>query len=562
MFFFIVIISSTLLRSYITNRGIFWILNANLFILLTALLFAFDKVILQQANFQTQLLLLQGCWAFPEVGISVNFDCLSYLFILLVTAIGLGTNIYILNYFKNEANEDIFTLFINWFILSMILLVLANNFFTLFLGWELIGLTSFFLINFWTMRRGTLKSSFKAFSFNKASDFFLFLFIILVWFLTGKSSINLINTDIEKLLNCNYLVWYTAAIFLILCSSIKSAQIVGHLWLPDSMEAPVPASALIHSATLVSAGVYLLLRFNGLIEYLNLNWLIMLIGAITAAYGGVVASAQTDVKKLLAYSTVSHCGFLFVCTSLGNHYLVVIYLFLHGLFKALTFFCVGSLIRVAGSQDTRQMGVLSRYLPVDTIFLIISASNLGGLPFTLGYLYKNLFMIFLVNSFANMFVVGLCFIGMLSSLVYVFRLVYFSAFDIVKSPSYSTSKLLQDNVNVDKNLWSFSTIIQSLTVLLVLSFTTYIYVLFYNYFSFSNLVIDQFPLYFSSQENFIKENEYLYNFYINFFYSLYIIVIFILILIECRKSYTWQKKMHFIVYFLFFTFTLLFLFTI
>ena len=217
------------------------------------------------------------------------------------------------------------------------------------------------------------------------------------------------------------------------------------------MEAPVPASALIHSATLVSAGLYLLLRFNILIDLLQLSTYILYLGAITAAYGGVVAASQTDVKKLLAYSTVSHCGFLFVCAGLNNQYLVVIYLFLHGLFKALTFFCVGTFIRVSGSQDTRQMGVLSRYIPLDTILLIICSSNLGGLPFTLGYLYKNLFLVSLVNSNSNCFIIGMCFIGMLTSLVYVYRLVYYCAFDINKGNINLQLKQLQSNSALDKN---------------------------------------------------------------------------------------------------------------
>eukprot|EP00919_Chromeraceae_sp_WS-2016_P054508 GHVR01129492.1.p1 GENE.GHVR01129492.1~~GHVR01129492.1.p1 ORF type:complete len:219 (+),score=15.80 GHVR01129492.1:4043-4699(+) len=198
------------------------------------------------------------------------------------------------------------------------------------------------------------------------------------------------------------------------------------------MDAPVPASALIHSATLVSAGVYLLLRFYPLIDMTDTFNILYYLGSLTAAYGGVVSAAQTDVKKLLAYSTISHCGFLFVCIATGEMQVVIIYLYLHGLFKAMTFFCVGNFIRVSGSQDTRQMGLLSRIIPVDTIFLIISACNLGGLPFTLGYLYKNLFMAAILNSNIPFICVGFCYIGMLSSVVYIFRLIYYSAFDLNK----------------------------------------------------------------------------------------------------------------------------------
>ena len=149
---------------------------------------------------------------------------------------------------------------------------------------------------------------------------------------------------------------YIGIAFLIICTCVKSVQFIGHLWLPDSMEAPVPASALIHSATLVSAGIYLLLRFKFLIIELNVSYILINIGAFTAAYGGVVATAQTDVKKLLAYSTMSHCGFLYMLVGFGDEYITISYLFLHGIFKAATFYCVGSFIRIYGSQDTRLMG--------------------------------------------------------------------------------------------------------------------------------------------------------------------------------------------------------------
>ena len=519
----------------------------------------FDSVLLLNQTYSWESLWVSASYNVPELGLSLRVDALSYLFILLVTIIGFGTNIYILNYFKHEANEDSFTLLINWFVLSMIILVLANNLFTLFLGWELIGITSFFLINFWHERRGTLKSAFKAFIFNKVSDFFLFVFVVLIWFLSGESNLSVINLTLKNVVDTSDVMWVLCGLSLLSCSAIKSAQLIGHLWLPDSMEAPVPASALIHSATLVSAGLYLLLRFNVLLLLLEFTDYILILGSITAAYGGIVASAQTDVKKLLAYSTISHCGFLFVCAALGNTYLVIIYLFLHGLFKALTFFCVGSFIRVSGSQDTRQMGVLSRYLPVDTIFLILCAGNLGGLPFTLGYLYKNFFMCFLTQSISNFFVVGLCFIGMLTSLIYVYRLVYYCAFDINKGSLNLSLKQLQSNINLDKNYWSATTVIQCLAIYVLLGYSIYIYVLFYNYSLASVLSLDHFPLFFVESGSASKSLEQTYLFYLNYFYTLYILTISIICVVECRRSYTWVRKLYFLVFLVLFTFILVFI---
>ena len=154
------------------------------------------------------------------------------------------------------------------------------------------------------------------------------------------------------------------------------------------MEAPVPASALIHSATLVSAGIFLLLRFQELIFVSNLNNFLITLGFITAAYGGCVAASQTDVKKLLAYSTMSHCGFLFSTVGLFDFYITILYLFLHGFFKASTFYCVGSFVRLYKTQDTRLMGSGQHFFFGDSILLILCAANLCGLPLTIGAIYK------------------------------------------------------------------------------------------------------------------------------------------------------------------------------
>jgi NADH:ubiquinone oxidoreductase subunit 5 (subunit L)/multisubunit Na+/H+ antiporter MnhA subunit len=197
------------------------------------------------------------------------------------------------------------------------------------------------------------------------------------------------------------------------------------------MEAPVPASSLIHSATLVSAGIYLLLKFQVIFSLTNLSEIIFYLGSITACYGGIVAASQTDMKKLLAYSTISHCGFIVASISLNNFIITIIYLYLHGLFKASTFFCAGSIIKYNNTQDMRLMGMAKSQV-FDTITLIISAINLGGLPFTFGYLYKQTFLSNLtVSSFDNL-PYGFCIIGLLCSIVYVYKLVYYSCFDFRK----------------------------------------------------------------------------------------------------------------------------------
>lgn len=358
---------------------------------------------------------------------------LNFFFILLVAIIGLATNIYTLNYFKNEADELSFLWILNGFIASMMFLVISGNFYSIFLGWELIGLTSFFLINFWHVRRGTLKSSLKAFTFNLVSDIFLVASFICFYLVTNTTNINILfcKSYICNFYNDTYLLY--GVYFLVISAGIKSVQICGHLWLPDSMEAPVPASSLIHSATLVSAGVYLLCKFSFFIQGCGLTSFLSLIGCLTAAYGGVVAASQTDLKKLLAYSTMSHCGFLWVLASYGDLYPLIIYLYLHGFLKAVTFFCSGSFIRYNGTQDSRLMGIGSITQRLDSIFFLLSSANLAGLPMTLGYFYKFFFFTFFVISTHNMLNTGLLIIGMLSSVIYFYRLVYFVVFDFYKN---------------------------------------------------------------------------------------------------------------------------------
>lgn len=358
--------------------------------------------------------------------------------------------------------------------------------------------------------------------------------------INAKIFIEMIN--VTSLLN-------TASYFLLICTLFKSAQILGHLWLPDSMEAPVPASALIHSATLVSAGIYLLLRFNLLLSLTNFQNLIIIIGSITAAYGGVVSSSQTDMKKLLAYSTISHCGFLFVTIGSEIYLSTIIYLFLHGLFKASSFFCAGSFIRVAGSQDTRNMGNLSRILPVDTAFLIICCFNLAGLPFSFGYLYKSVFLAVLFSSPNNFLVLGLCIIGLLSSIIYSYRLVYYSAFDTSKEffPNI-IYELQQKQIDVVKH-FSLTSIVQIIATSIVLLFSVWIYIYFLTFFVKSGLIIDHFPISFESNPLLFSNSASIYKSHYELFYSLYLLVFFVIFTVSWRIEYSFFFKLNFMLYF-------------
>ena len=545
--YFILLLFCTIFRKDITYKGIFFLLTFFLLIFSIYLMFNFSAFFIFNITNEFRWDFNSNVWSSLEISLSLKCDVLSYFFVLLVSIIGFGTNLYILNYFKYEANEDIFTILINWFMFSMIILVLADNLFTLFLGWESIGLSSFFLINFWSTRRGTVKSSFKAFFFNKISDLFLFVALVLINITFSVNNLSLLNYKV--LYNIiNITGDYETAIFcLFFCTMFKSAQLFGHLWLPDSMEAPVPASALIHSATLVSAGIYLLLRFTPLVCLSSLHILAIGLGSITAAYGAIISASQTDMKKLLAYSTISHCGFLFVTVGTQMYTATIIYLFLHGLFKALTFFCAGSFIRVAGSQDTRLMGNLNRILPVDTVFLIVCAFNLGGLPFSVGYLYKSIFIASMLSTNTTLFFFGLCVVGLLSSIIYVYRLVFYSAFDTSKEffPQI-VYHLQQKQINVVK-YWSFTSPIQIMAVYSVFLFSLIIYIYFLNYFVNTDLAVENQPLFFSINSSQIWVTSSLYKSFYEFFYSLYTLVFLILFLVVWRVEYTFLYKINAII---------------
>ena len=445
LFFFlqycIFTISSVFIKRYLSSKHLAFYFAFSCGLLTFSLLLVAKQIYLDSQSWTYSFDNLVRGLDYIELNFSFCVDSLSLSFALLVSVIGTATNIYTLNYFRGEGDESRFLFWLNSFVLSMITLVFSGNFFTIFLGWELIGLSSFFLINFWHTRRGVVKSSFKAMTFNLVSDILLLSSFVSFFLVSKTSNCGIfLNLLILESIPKSSLLWF-GTMTLVGCASIKSVQIVGHLWLPDSMEAPVPASSLIHSATLVSAGIYLLCRFNVLLVTCGCVPILITIGSITAAYGGVVAAAQTDMKKLLAYSTMSHCGFLWILASCGNLWITITYLYLHGLFKAATFYCAGSFIRNYNTQDTRWMGSGAKFLRLDSFLLIFCGANLAGLPFSIGVLYKLYFFKLILLWSISWWQIGLMFIGLASSLVYYYRLTNYAIFDFYKGsklfPGYS-----------------------------------------------------------------------------------------------------------------------------
>jgi NADH-quinone oxidoreductase subunit L len=258
------------------------------------------------------------------------------------------------------------------------------------------------------------------------------------------------------------------------------------------MEAPVPASALIHSATLVSAGIYLLLRLNNLFELsmFSVN-IIAIIGSITALYGGLVSMYQSDTKRILAYSTISHCGFLMVIYTTGVLEYVILYLYVHGFFKAATFLSVGNVIRFSRNiQDFKRMGHYYKFLPYDCFATFICLINLGGLPLTYGFYIKHLLFVGLnSNSYIYYFVLINCFLGALTGLFYSSRLFYNVFFDTKKSKKAVYVAANRSNLNSKHYINTTLAANIAILLLVLVSYTVSIY-LFYTYTSYINIQSD------------------------------------------------------------------------
>jgi len=422
-----------------------------------------------------------------DVYFELYVDSVSYSFMLLTISIATFVYIYIFSYFRYDANVERLILFINLFVISMIILVTSGNFFVMFLGWELIGLTSFMLINFWSTRISTLKSAFKAYTFNKFSDVCILIGVILSFLTINDVNLMVFNNQIA-LYNDYYLTIFNTDIsiielisfFFISSAFVKSAQFGAHIWLPDSMEAPVPASALIHSATLVSAGVFLLLRLTPLFELSYYAYIVIpIVGSFTAFFGGLCAVYQSDIKRILAYSTISHCGFLMVCYSTYIPEFTILYLYIHGFFKASVFLCAGNIIRFSRNyQDFRRMGGFWKYLPFECFCSFLCLMNLSGLPFTIGFYIKHLILIgagldLKALNFVIINVLG----GAVFGIIYSYKFFYYVFFDIKKAKKIIY--IQASRLNLKSYYYSNTSLAANIAIssLIIVSYTISLYLL-------------------------------------------------------------------------------------
>ena len=328
-----------------------------------------------------------------EVGFMV--DSLTAMMMCVVTFVSLMVHIYTMGYMEEDEGYNRFFSYISLFTFSMLMLVMSNNFLQLFFGWEAVGLVSYLLIGFWFNRPTAIFANMKAFLVNRVGDFGFILGIGLILAYTGTLNYTEFFAKVDTLASQTYpgLGWNVAtmaAICLFIGAMGKSAQFPLHVWLPDSMEGPTPISALIHAATMVTAGIFMVARMSPLFELSDaaLN-LILIIGAITAFFMGILGVIQNDIKRVVAYSTLSQLGYMTMALGASAYSVGVFHLMTHAFFKALLFLAAGSvIIGMHHNQDIRWMGNVRKYMPITWITFLIGTLALIGTPFFSGFYSK------------------------------------------------------------------------------------------------------------------------------------------------------------------------------
>ena len=332
-----------------------------------------------------------------QLGFGLLLDSLSATMLMIVTGIGLIIHIYSAGYMEDDPGFWRFFSFLNFFIFAMVLLVSADNFLFLLVGWGLVGLASFLLIGFWYQRRSAVAAAQKALVINVIGDFGLMIAIFLIFkqfsalnYYTNATSIGGVFDSIDPSLK-GHLLATTIALLLFVACAAKSAQLPLYMWLPDAMEGPTPVSALIHAATMVTAGVYLVARAHALFEIAPMALTIVgVIGSVTALFAATIAMVQLDIKRVLAYSTISQLGYMFMGESVHNYPAAIFHLTTHAYFKALLFLAAGAVIHaLKGEQDIRRMGGLRDKLQITFWAFVIAALAISGIPPLAGFWSKD-----------------------------------------------------------------------------------------------------------------------------------------------------------------------------
>ncbi len=341
-----------------------------------------------------------------QVNFGLLLDPLSAVMLMVVTGVGFIIHVYSGGYMEDDPGFWRYFSFLNFFIFAMVLLVGADNFLFLLVGWALVGLASYLLIGFWYQRRAAVAAAQKALVINIIGDFGLMIAIFMIFtFTAAKDGTGTLNyfmnpgaggplTGVFTSLSTvppNYWRVVVICLLLFVACTAKSAQLPLYMWLPDAMEGPTPVSALIHAATMVTAGVYLVARANPIFEVAPLALMVVgIIGGVTALFAASIALFQLDVKRVLAYSTISQLGYMFMAEGVHNYSTGIFHLTTHAYFKALLFLAVGAVIHaLGGEQDMRKMGGLSKRLPITFWTFVIAALAISGIPPFAGFWSKD-----------------------------------------------------------------------------------------------------------------------------------------------------------------------------
>jgi NADH-quinone oxidoreductase subunit L len=362
-----------------------------------------------------------------KVPFAFLIDQLSAIMLLIITGVGTLIHLYSIGYMHDDAGFGKFFAYLNLFIFFMLLLVMGSNYVVMFIGWEGVGLCSYLLIGFWYTNPDYADAAKKAFIMNRIGDLGFLIAIFMLVNMFGSASF----ADIfprAQLMHPGLWTLNLVTILLFIGATGKSAQIPLFTWLPDAMAGPTPVSALIHAATMVTAGIYMIARSHVLFTFAPTTMeLISYVGLATALFAALIALTQTDIKKVLAYSTVSQLGYMFLGLGVGAYTGGFFHVITHAFFKALLFLCAGSVIHaVSGEQDMRNMGGLWKKLPITAWTMLIGTIAIAGIPPFAGFFSKDEILAHVYEHSKWMYGVGV-FTAMLTSF-YMFRLIFLTFF--------------------------------------------------------------------------------------------------------------------------------------
>ena len=373
----------------------------------------------------------------PSFSVSWNlkFDTLSAIMVFVVTSVSSMVHVYSIGYMHHDPSVPRFMAYLGLFTFFMLMLVTASNLVQLFFGWEGVGLASYLLIGFWYEKDTANAAAMKAFVVNRVGDVSFALGLLLIYVVTGSLDFEVIFSRIHLISSAEWTIFgfhiqaATAIVLLLLGGAAgKSAQLGLHVWLPDAMEGPTPVSALIHAATMVTAGVFMLVRMSPVVELSETGLMVIgCLGAITAFFAGTVAITQNDIKRVIAYSTCSQLGFMFFAVGVSAYHAAMFHLFTHAFFKALLFLGAGSVIHaLCDEQDMRKMGGVWRSIPVTYAVMWIGTLALTGFPFLSGYYSKDLILESTFASAAPMsqMIFGVGILATMMTALYSWRLMF------------------------------------------------------------------------------------------------------------------------------------------